>query len=681
MPKDASVQAIMRHFLNKHYSDVVHVFQTASVPIDAKECRYVLAISYAKLDEFESALNELVLLKKDAHELPDYFLYLAQMQVKNNHVVSADRCIRHASINRTSLMYIELKLEISLRLGKLKAAQHMINVANTNNISSFCLLINQCLLLILKKQYAQASEKLAMLKKKFPKSIAVYDQYVRLYRKLRQYTQEYRALLHLVKMKPTDGSLRWRMADLCMRLGRNNQLNNQLKTLKKLDKDGYYRNHMYYNPANVQSIDAIHQIRHRVKQEIIQSELSGVAPIGRIQSTPFYFTYHHQDNRSLFEAIASFQMKHQVFYTHGNIPKRTKKKIGVISAHLKRHSVMDFYFHTIHKFPLDYHVTLMHIGYPSGCHVQGDLNKRANAYYYLRTSINETIKCIKSKRFDMIIYPEIGMSPIVYTLAMHRLSPIQMALVGHPDTMGIPTIDYYMSWQQFHRYSKNPNQDFTETLVQLKNHHICYDDPNKTMDDSPNDQPMIDGLSSNDTVYFVPMTLIKIHPFFDDAVIQIIQQDPSAKILFVKFNDLDRIILKRLSKRLTKAQQSRVIFSPIFKRSDYYRVLKYAYVVLETFPFGGGNTMLQSLAVGTPYISLKSPFLRGSFGTAYYNYIGHTTHIASTVDEYVSLAIQAAHDPKAKTALTMVVNAHRHRLFNNMDGVNEFYDWIKRTLT
>ena len=30
--------------------------------------------------------------------------------------------------------------------------------------------------------------------------------------------------------------------------------------------------------------------------------------------------------------------------------------------------------------------------------------------------------------------------------------------------------------------------------------------------------------------------------------------------------------------------------------------------MLETFPFGGANTALQSMAVGTPYVSLKGEF-------------------------------------------------------------------------
>ena len=50
----------------------------------------------------------------------------------------------------------------------------------------------------------------------------------------------------------------------------------------------------------------------------------------------------------------------------------------------------------------------------------------------------------------MIIYPEIGMSSVIYYLAMQRLAPIQTALIGHPDTSGMSTIDYYISWRYFH---------------------------------------------------------------------------------------------------------------------------------------------------------------------------------------------------------------------------------------
>ena len=114
--------------------------------------------------------------------------------------------------------------------------------------------------------------------------------------------------------------------------------------------------------------------------------------------------------------------------------------------------------------------------------------------------------------------------------------------------------------------------------------------------------------------------------------------------MFVQFNRIESIIQERLKQKCSTSELKRISFHTPFLKKDYFSVLQQSNVILETFPFGGGNTMLQSLAVGTPYISLKGEFLRSSFGTGFYGYIGEVRFTANTIDEYVDVGI-AANDP------------------------------------
>ena len=45
----------------------------------------------------------------------------------------------------------------------------------------------------------------------------------------------------------------------------------------------------------------------------------------------------------------------------------------------------------------------------------------------------------------VIIYPEVGMDRVSAQLAAQRLAPVQCNAWGHPDTSGLPTLDYYLS--------------------------------------------------------------------------------------------------------------------------------------------------------------------------------------------------------------------------------------------
>ena len=52
---------------------------------------------------------------------------------------------------------------------------------------------------------------------------------------------------------------------------------------------------------------------------------------------------------------------------------------------------------------------------------------------------------IAHDELDVLVYPEIGMEPLIEKLAAMRLSSLQCALWGHPVTTGLPTIDVFFS--------------------------------------------------------------------------------------------------------------------------------------------------------------------------------------------------------------------------------------------
>ena len=55
---------------------------------------------------------------------------------------------------------------------------------------------------------------------------------------------------------------------------------------------------------------------------------------------------------------------------------------------------------------------------------------------------------IRAERVDVLVYPELGIDPVTYFLAFGRLAPAQAAWWGgHPDTSGIPAIDYFIGMQ------------------------------------------------------------------------------------------------------------------------------------------------------------------------------------------------------------------------------------------
>ena len=335
---------------------------------------------------------------------------------------------------------------------------------------------------------------------------------------------------------------------------------------------------------------------------------------------------------------------------------------------------MDFYENTLANFPKDFHITIINVNPAVIDKTTRLLMGRADDYYQLSTKHEEIIPLVLKCEFDMIIYPEIGMSPCIYYLALQRLAPIQVAIIGHPDTSGMKTIDYYISWKYFHLC--DPKKEFTESVIQLKNFPLCYNIP----EDSLNITPIDIGVPPDARLFFIPMMIFKLHPKFDAVIEGIIANHPNNYVLMIRYNNMERVVIERLKKRLDKSTLNQLVVRDRLNKNEYYSVLESANVILETFPFGGGNTMLQSLAVGTPYVSLKSKHLRGSFGVGFYRYIGETRFIADTIDEYIKIAIETANNPNIKADFKKIIQKNKAKLFNNMDGPNEFYDWMRDIL-
>jgi protein O-GlcNAc transferase len=129
----------------------------------------------------------------------------------------------------------------------------------------------------------------------------------------------------------------------------------------------------------------------------------------------------------------------------------------------------------------------------------------------------------------VLVYPEVGLDPMAYFLAFARLAPVQCAWWGHPDTTGIPAIDYFVS-----STAELPDADkhYSERLVRMQGlgasfmrQHAGGDMRRRELRQRLQDQM---GLPSSVHLYLCPQALFKFHPSFDDVLIEILAKDKLA---------------------------------------------------------------------------------------------------------------------------------------------------------
>ncbi len=69
---------------------------------------------------------------------------------------------------------------------------------------------------------------------------------------------------------------------------------------------------------------------------------------------------------------------------------------------------------------------------------------------------------IAALELDILFYQDIGMEPTSYLLACSRLAPVQCLSFGHPNTTGIPNMDYFISNDLFE--PEDAASHYSETL-------------------------------------------------------------------------------------------------------------------------------------------------------------------------------------------------------------------------
>src|SRR6202044_3807847 len=81
-------------------------------------------------------------------------------------------------------------------------------------------------------------------------------------------------------------------------------------------------------------------------------------------------------------------------------------------------------------------------------------------------TLSQWVAAMREQNCEILLYPAVGLHPMALKLASLRLAPVQINTWGHPDTSGLPTLDYYVSTDCFE--PANAQNHYSEKLVLLR---------------------------------------------------------------------------------------------------------------------------------------------------------------------------------------------------------------------
>ena len=267
---------------------------------------------------------------------------------------------------------------------------------------------------------------------------------------------------------------------------------------------------------------------------------------------------------------------------------------------------------------------------------------------------------VAAHTLDILIYPDIGMDAITHYLALGRMARYQCVLHGHPETTGIDTIDYFISYRPYE--PKNAQENYTEQVLCSPGMDTTFKRP-KAPERVLTREEL--GLPVDKKLYVCPMTIQKFHPDFDHVMADILARDPNAVI--VLFNDFQQQSASTLMQQRIMAvcDPARLIFMPWLTMDGLYSVLKTADAVLETIYFGGGTTLQFALGHGIPIVGTFGTYVRSRLLGTYYRMMGiENPPVATDVAGYAELAVRLANDTAYHQALSEEILAKNHLLFD-----------------
>lgn len=293
---------------------------------------------------------------------------------------------------------------------------------------------------------------------------------------------------------------------------------------------------------------------------------------------------------------------------------------------------------------------------------------------------------IMNENFDIIVYPEIGMCQKNRYIAYARLAPIQMNTWGHSDTSGLPNIDYFVSSKYFN--SPEDQYQYSEKLILFDSLGTYYynvfnyfQESIQINDDNVLFRKKISEVTGvkNPNIYGCIQIFIKIHPTFVNMLDKILNRDENGVLVILSSNkgdSEDEIFKKYINKKIK--QNSRIFFIHQAPFIEYINNVNNCDIILDYYPFGGLNSIIESFLLGKVCITLPGTRISGKFTQGLYTKMGIKEFICNTEDEYVLKAVEYGTDVKKRKKYEKCILDNVHKILEEKESVDEWKIFLKQ---
>lgn len=224
----------------------------------------------------------------------------------------------------------------------------------------------------------------------------------------------------------------------------------------------------------------------------------------------------------------------------------------------------------------------------------------------------------------------------IFTLA-YKPAPIQAIYCGYPNTTGLSTMDYIFTDRI--TVKEEESKFFTEQPFYLDFSYECYKIHEA---DFPSVLPL-PALENKYITFGSFNCLSKINTQLITLWAKILKAVPSSKMLIhrVSLEDYRKNDIINQFKE-NGINEDRLILSN--EKIGHYNMMNKADIVLDTFPYNGTTTTIDSIMMGLPVICIYGDAMQKRPSSRINTKLGLTELIAKNEEEYIKIAVDLSSD-------------------------------------
>jgi predicted O-linked N-acetylglucosamine transferase (SPINDLY family) len=256
---------------------------------------------------------------------------------------------------------------------------------------------------------------------------------------------------------------------------------------------------------------------------------------------------------------------------------------------------------------------------------------------------------IRSDKIDILVDLSLHMARNRLPILARKPAPVQATFAGYPGSTGLTTVDYRLS----DPYLDPPGIDesiYSEKTIRLPDSFWCYD-PLECRDILVNSLPALE----NARVTFGCLSnFCKISDETLRLWARVMQQVQGSRLLLLAHPGSHR---RRTTDKLGQlgVDPTRVEFVPQQRRRAYLQTYHSIDLGLDSFPYNGHTTSLDSLWMSVPVVTRVGQTAVSRAGWSQLSNLQLPEMAGHTAEQFVDIAVKLARDfPRLKTLRSIV---------------------------